>query len=440
MAGRDNIATPKVRKNHLLAICIDEYENCPELYNCVKDGESFIQLVQQHFRFLHENIQFISNKKATQANIIKAFRQIAASFTEEDNLIVYYSGHGLYDKVLDEGYWIPVDAEMGNNGDYISNAEIIKFLKAIKAHHIVLIIDSCFSGTLAQYKNLEGLERAEEFPSRWLLTSGRQEPVLDGKPGDHSPFAEGILDYLKRHKKDNVLISNLIQYVKTAVARNVEQIPLGSPLHGVGDKGGEFVFHSIAQPLPVVKVIRSKQKGKQDPRPSDTDQIPFFGKIPGKRRRALKYILLALSVFLIAYYIPPLLFPKEGTNLYPFISAENQKYGYKNEYGRVILEPIYDDATYFSFGMAAVALDQKYGFINKKGETVIDFQYQDAGAFGSELAPVRMEELYGYIDTDGQQKIDFLYKMAGPFQNGKAQVSLDGSRYFYINPRGEETE
>jgi hypothetical protein len=346
----------------------------------------------------------------------------------------------LYDKVLDEGYWIPVDAELGNNGDYISNAEIIKFLKAIKAHHIVLIIDSCFSGTLAQYKSMEGLERAEEFPSRWLLTSGRQEPVLDGKPGDHSPFAEGILDYLKLHKKDNVLISNLIQYVKTAVAHNVEQIPLGSPLHGVGDKGGEFVFHSIAQPLPVVKVTQPKQKDQQGPSPPDSDQASFFGKIPKKRRRLLKYILLALSVFLIAYTIIPLLFPPGGTNLYPFIAADNHKYGYKNEYGRVILDPIYDDATYFSFGLAAVALDQKYGFINKKGETIIDFQYQDAGPFGNELAPVREEELYGYIDTDGKKKIDFLYKMAGPFKGGKAQVSLDGSHYYYINTKGEEVE
>ena len=42
---------------------------------------------------------------------------------------------------------------------------------------------------------------------------------------------------------------------------------------------------------------------------------------------------------------------------------------------------LYDDASYFSEGLALVMKDDKYGYINDKNETVIPFIYDDGALF-----------------------------------------------------------
>jgi hypothetical protein len=440
VSGRKDSLTPKVRKNHLLVISIDKYENCPTLFNCVKDGESFTRLLGDHFRFNENSIQFIKDHDATQANIIKAFRKLALTMTEYDNLVIFFSGHGVYDEILDEGYWIPADAVLGNNGDYISNSEIVKFVKAIRAHHIVLIIDSCFSGTLAEYKGLTGVERVENLPSRWVITSGRKEPVLDGKPGDHSPFSEGILDFLNLHKDSRALVSDLIQYVKTVVANNMEQIPLGSPLYGVGDKGGEYIFHSIQDLPPRIK------EGSPDSKIIISKNKPESPQSTLKRIFKEKWVLLILIIITgigILSYLPS--FINNSGSSYSdtdleFFFSDGGKIGFRTSGKKVVIPPIYDNATHFVDGLAAVSRGDNYGFINKNNETVIEFKYDHAMPFGNGLAPVKLNGKYGYINTIGQLIIPHQFESVEVFSNGTADVSLDGKTFFMIDIEGRKIE
>ena len=111
----------------------------------------------------------------------------------------------------------------------------------MKAKHVFVISDACFSGSLfAEKKGF--LQNVEKFPSRWCLASGRLETVSDGIAGYNSPFADAILTYLNQNSKPMFASSELAQYVKITVANNSEQTPIGNPLRNVGDKGGEFVF------------------------------------------------------------------------------------------------------------------------------------------------------------------------------------------------------
>ena len=48
---------------------------------------------------------------------------------------------------------------------------------------------------------------------------------------------------IKNNKQKKVPVSDLVQYVKKKVAEVNEQTPIGNPLKGVGDEGGEFVFY-----------------------------------------------------------------------------------------------------------------------------------------------------------------------------------------------------
>jgi formylglycine-generating enzyme required for sulfatase activity len=209
----------------------------------VKDAHDLIELLTERYDFERGNIREIFNPQATKANIYNAFRDLAQRITPTDNLLLYFSGHGEYDKIWDQGYWIPVDAEVGRYDQYIPNSEIKTFLSGIKSHHTFLMADACFAGTLfakSATKNIP--QRYYADPSRWGLTAGRNEIVSDGKPGDNSPFAESLL-YRLRQNTDALGVQALCAYVTEYVQAKTNQTPIGEPLKVEGHKNGQFVFY-----------------------------------------------------------------------------------------------------------------------------------------------------------------------------------------------------
>lgn len=229
-------------KNYLLLIGIDHYKHWPALSNAVSDAVSFNQVLMDKYAFMPENITTVLDSNATRKNIYDSFKMLVEKITPNDNLIIYYSGHGHYDPVLGEGYWVPVDAGKGEESDYIPNGFINQFMKKINSKHTFLIADACFSGSLFENSSRGYSENVEQFKSRWGLTSGRLEFVSDGNAGDHSPFNEAIVEFLKNNTKPTLPISELIQKVKVDVSNKTSQTPIGNPLKSAGDEGGEFVF------------------------------------------------------------------------------------------------------------------------------------------------------------------------------------------------------
>ena len=236
------------RTHHLLIIGIDTYKNgITPLNNAVRDAENFKDLLLQQYQFSEENITALFNEKATSINIRRTFSEILKKLTDTDNLIFYYSGHGEqlpYGKEK-RGYWIPYDAELGEDYTYIPNEEITLLFKNSRAHHVFGIVDSCFSGSLFQNRNLtNATEKMNSYPSRWLLTAGRLEPVSDGSLGANSPFSTALLTYLKNNPADDLWVSDLCNQVLKGMNFNTDkQTPRGEALQGVGHYGGQFVFY-----------------------------------------------------------------------------------------------------------------------------------------------------------------------------------------------------
>lgn len=238
--GQQNHETSK-RKNFLFAIGINDYGKWPRLSNAVKDVEDITELLVTGYQFKDELITKLLNQDATERKIYKEFRRLKSEITKEDNLIIYFSGHGHYDEILEQGYWVPVDADLDDVGDYISNANVVQFLQTIQCHHILLIIDSCFSGTLISGNR--NAPRDEAFPSRRIFASGRKEVVDDGRPGHNSPFAKGIIDFLTYNNEKSARTSDLINFVKDFVQKNATQTPVEGRITNSNDAGGEFFFH-----------------------------------------------------------------------------------------------------------------------------------------------------------------------------------------------------
>lgn len=295
--------TRRPGKNYLFAIAIDQYQHSPRLFNCIRDVERITALLHHDYQFEPENTFTLYNAEATEKNIFDTFKKLVRTVKPEDNLLILYSGHGEYEADIEEGYWIPVDAQLGDFSDYVSNGRIIKYLKAIEAHHILLIVDSCFSGTLFAHRNADNGKsslRLDAIPSRWLLTAGRNEVVSDGKPGDHSPFADNVIYFLKQNQEDSLSVVDLSNAVTEGVIYNSRQTPRGEPLQDVGHRGGQFFFHrkggyravpsrSTVDQSPKVQVLGKKGAAEASSATSTGGRVWLIGAI------AVLIVIMAVS-------------------------------------------------------------------------------------------------------------------------------------------------
>lgn len=231
-------------KNWLLAIAIDKYAHKP-LNNCVRDVKAFIEVVSQRYNFEDDHIIPLFNEAATADGIYDAFEDLLDKVKPNDNLIVYYSGHGDYHGRLKEGYWIPFDADTRSR--QIPNDALKRYLREIQTRHTLIICDSCFSGTFAikgkaEDYSPEALAQRYQDSSRWVITSGSKHEVLDGMEGGHSPFAEALLAKMRSHEGD-LSARNLGDYVISELAaKKIYQKPLSEVFDKEYHQGGLFVF------------------------------------------------------------------------------------------------------------------------------------------------------------------------------------------------------
>ena len=199
ISRKDQKVSKKQGKSYLLGIGIDQYKEFTNLNNAVKDVKDFIQLLKEKYEL--DRVITLYNEHATRDKIIEQLEKLIKTVKAGDKLIIYYSGHGHFNKLRKRGYWIPFDAQKGLTSRYISNTTIKEFISDIPSSHTLLISDSCFSGSLFARKarsTSEGIANdLEQRKSRWAICSGRHdELVADGPPGENSPFAAGLLDVL----------------------------------------------------------------------------------------------------------------------------------------------------------------------------------------------------------------------------------------------------
>jgi formylglycine-generating enzyme required for sulfatase activity len=232
---------------YLLAIGIDQYEDdkIANLHNAVRDVTDFVELMKTRYGFSGENatVEMLTDTNATRRNIHAKLQHLAEKVTQNDTCILYFSGHGAYNKTLEEGYWIPCKADYGEYDDYLPNAVVQRTLSAIKSHHTFLIVDSCYSGSMFTGSSKD-ISRLGHEPSRWGLTSGRNEIVSDGKPGENSPFAAELLRQLRQNDQPLGVVS-LCAKMMEVVTANARQTPRGEPLAIPGHKGGQYIFRPV---------------------------------------------------------------------------------------------------------------------------------------------------------------------------------------------------
>jgi uncharacterized caspase-like protein len=237
-----------------LVIGNEAYRDVPRLDTAHADAKAVAAVLRDRYGF--EDVKVLLD--ADRYAILSALNELRATLTEDDNLLIYYAGHGTLDQVNQRGHWLPVDAEPTNTANWISTVEISDLLNAMSARRVLVVADSCYSGTLTR-SSLARLEAGMTAAARrtWLatlapkrarvaLTSGGLTPVLDQGGGEHSVFARAFLDAL-RGNDDLLEGQRLHQQVAVRVAYaadavRFEQVPEYAPIKYAGHDAGEFFF------------------------------------------------------------------------------------------------------------------------------------------------------------------------------------------------------
>ncbi len=241
----DSIVGLLQSKNYLVLVGINSYDNWPDLRSPTIDIKDLKNCLLSKYKFDEEFTFVLENEKATFKNIDNLFRALSEKVTEIDNVIVYFAGHGAFDKAFEEGYWVPVEGELSDYTTLIPNERVRKWMQRLKAKHTLFIADACFSGSY--YTGERGVspytDRITKLNSRWIFTSGREEAVADRLFGtENSPFAYYLIKFLNENESDQLLISDLANLVSKAVSNNSDQTPLAAPIKNAGDEGGQFSF------------------------------------------------------------------------------------------------------------------------------------------------------------------------------------------------------
>ncbi|MCP5368859.1 MAG: caspase family protein [Hyphomicrobiales bacterium] len=231
---------------HALVIGNNAYEYMPKLHMAETDARAVAKVLKRDYGF---KTRLLIN--ATRRDILAEMAHLRRSLTEGDNLLIYYAGHGILDEDAERGYWLPVDAEEDIKANWISTADITDALKATDAWHVLVIADSCYSGTLVRAGStrvIRGggdrvplIKRLAIKKSRTVLTSGGLEPVKDSGGGDHSVFAKAFLDALTENA-DVMEGQEMFTKLRGKVVMNADQTPEYADVRKAGHDGGDFVF------------------------------------------------------------------------------------------------------------------------------------------------------------------------------------------------------
>lgn len=220
-----------------------------ELFSAVEDAKAVAALLADRYGY-----EVLPLYNATRSQILNALRVLKQELRQNDNLLVYYAGHGEFEN--DQGYWLANDFGEDPNAA-IPTSEISGILRSMDAKHVLVIADSCYARALidgavelsyggAGQPDVAWIKLAASRIVRLALTSGGLNPVLDSVGGRHSIFAAALLEQLGTN--DDVMeAARLFRFVaadvqEAAKSLELEQIPTYSSIKGPGDSGGDYFF------------------------------------------------------------------------------------------------------------------------------------------------------------------------------------------------------
>ena len=242
VASPENVKALAMGNYHVLLIAVQDYNDASinDLQNPISDAQQLYETLTSSYTIDKQNVTFLKNPKRT--DITKELDRLLDIVQPEDNVLIFYAGHGYWDERLKQGYWFPADAQRDNRGTWFTNGDMKDYIKGINSRHTLLITDACFSGSIFRGEaNVmqTSVEEVVKLPSRRAMTSGAMKVVPD-----KSVFIEYLIKRLSENKEKYLPSEVLFHSFKTAVINNSAngQVPQFGVINESGDEGGDFIF------------------------------------------------------------------------------------------------------------------------------------------------------------------------------------------------------
>lgn len=252
LVGKDELAdaVDANRKDYALIFATDNYEIWDDLVNPINDAKTIEGILKDKYGFQTEVILNATLEEMTA----KLYDYNIKRFNPQDQLFVFFAGHGYYDDVLGEGYVVAANSLMNDKGknSYLAHSILRQRLENIKCEHIFLTMDVCFGGTfdpvLAKTRSGEAMDENADTQylvrkltkrTRKYLTSGSKQYVPDGAPGKHSPFAAKFIQALREVGGGSGRLLTLFE-LNTYFQKLPTEPRFGS--FGTDDSASDFVF------------------------------------------------------------------------------------------------------------------------------------------------------------------------------------------------------
>jgi hypothetical protein len=224
----------------------------PSLQSAANDATAVANVLRTRYGY---QTKLVLN--GSRLEMLTALSDMRSQLKADDNLLVYYAGHGELSGAT--GYWVPSDGAAKNPKSWISNAAISDIIASMPAKRVMVVADSCYSGSMTR-ASVPNLNAASMSPEKWnawvksmaagrsrtALSSGGVQPVPDTGKGNHSYFARAFLNVLQDNNR-LMEAQRLYREVSTSLALNsinspISQNPQYAPIRYAGHESGDFFF------------------------------------------------------------------------------------------------------------------------------------------------------------------------------------------------------
>jgi hypothetical protein len=254
--GSSQLALPG--KNYALLFATDDYDYWPHLNNPLQDAHTIADELRNNYSFADPEPRVVTNPRTKE--IIDILHEYAErSYGPNDQLFIFFAGHGFFDEREQEGFLIARESRSqkddSEHSSYLNFSRLSRIVDSIPVAHIFVVIDACYGGAfdtkVTKWAGQRGVadEYADVAPDKFIrrklavkgrlyLTSGQITTVPDGKPGQHSPFARRFIEVLRGYGGHKQLVT--ATFIAVSVAKLEPEPRFGD--FGDSAPGADFLF------------------------------------------------------------------------------------------------------------------------------------------------------------------------------------------------------
>ncbi|MEW6607013.1 MAG: caspase family protein [bacterium] len=278
-----SVATVAIKSAYALIVGIGQYSDprIRKLDFTHADAQAFCDLLlnPQHVGFLKENVKLLLDEQATLFNIKNAITGWFYKYTgSESTVIIFFAGHGGVESDKEDTekdgiakYLLPWDTNPDDLfASALSNTDFHRLLSTIKAQRLIIFLDACYAGGVAQRGSRDlGIvenpcERLAQGEGRLVISAAKPNQRSGEDPTiGHGIFTYHLLEALKgKADMDNdgyVSIWEVYKYLEREVSQSARCLAksIQEPLF-CGDMAKDIFLTADAQRIAKLAFQRSE--------------------------------------------------------------------------------------------------------------------------------------------------------------------------------------